>query len=306
MSRFSKTLIILLLLLCAGHYWLLVNAGPDAAHAKSFDLGELRKQANALPGKKPTALEYTTIATRELPGAVLAAGTGLRMVQSGVIVWRATTPRGDIVIDSGLSQTDAQKLEFSHYDSAAASLASTWMKQARLILFTHEHIDHVGGFLDEPAFNAIAGKAVLSPELARGMTAHWRSNGGQLPPPRRMAAIEAVAPGVVLVQTPGHTPASQMIFIRLENGREYLFTGDTGSLASNILQTVPRSRLLTDWLVQEDRAATLGWLKGLRALREQNPQLVIIPSHDPEFLGNSAAQGGFTKAALPRPLPLAR
>jgi len=306
MSRFSKALIILLLLLGAGYYWLLVNSGPAGAPPRTFDLAEIRTQAEALPGEKPTALEYTTVATRDVPGAALAAGTGLRMVQSGVIVWHVVTPKGGIVIDSGLSEANAKELDFSGYDHTAATLVGNWMENAKLIVFTHEHIDHVGGFLDYPKFDAVAHKAIVSPDLARGMTSLWRANAGQLPPPRSLAQIEAVAPGVVLIQTPGHTTGSQMIYVRLQNGREYLFTGDTGSLASNVIQTVPRSRLLTDWLAQEDRVATIGWLKGLSALRQQDASLMIIPSHDPQFLKNSGPKDGFTVAGLPHLLPLAR
>lgn len=306
MSRFSKAMIILLTLLGAGYYWLLVNAGPADTPPRTFDLAEIRKQANALPGEMPTALEYATIATRDVPGAALAAGTGLRMVQSGVIVWRIVTPTGGIVIDSGFSEADAKELDFSGYDHAAANLVGKWMENAKLIVFTHEHIDHVGGFLDYPKFDVVANKAIVSPDLARGMTSLWRANAGQLPPPRTLGPIEAVAPGVVLIQTPGHTTGSQMIYVHLKNGREYLFAGDTGSLASNIILTVPRGRLLTDWLVQEDRVAAIGWLKGLSALRKQNASLIIIPSHDPQFLKNSASQDGFTAADLSRPLALAR
>lgn len=296
MSRFSKALIVLLLLLGTGYYWLLVNAGPADAPIRRFDMTAIRKQADALPGQKPTALEYATIATRDVPGAALAAGTGLRSVQSGVIVWRIVTPEGGIVIDSGLSQADAGEMGFEQYDTGAAALVGKWMHDAEMIVFTHEHVDHVGGFLDYDNFDAVAKKAIVSPELMRGMTSLWRANAGKLAQPRKMAAIKAVAPGVVLIQTPGHTVGSQMIYVRLQNGREYIFAGDTGSLAGNIVKVVPRSRLLSDWLVQEDRIATIGWLKGLNLVRQQNPALVIIPSHDPQFLHNSAAMDGFTKA----------
>lgn len=306
MSRFSKTVIILLLLSGAAYYWLLVNAGPTNAPVRAFDLAQIRKQAESFPGQKPTALEFTTIATRSVPGAALAAGTGLRKVQSGVIVWRIVTPQGGIVIDSGLSAIDPEKLEFDDCDTRAAALVGRWMDDANLIVFTHEHIDHVGGFLDNPKFKSVANKAIVSPNLARGMTSLWRQNAGLLPPPRPLAPIESIAPGVVLIQTPGHTLGSQMIYVLLQNGREYLFAGDTGSLASNIIQTVPRSRLLTDWLVQEDRVATIGWLKGLNILREQNKSLVIVPSHDPKFLENSATQDGFTMVGTQRSAPMAQ
>jgi len=296
MSRFSRAVIVMLLLLGAAYYWLLVNAGPGGAPVRTIDLAQLRKAADAMPGQKPTSLEYTTVATRHVTGAALAAGTGLRKVWSGAMVWRIGTPRGGIVLDSGLSPADAKELDFEYYDKSAEAMVGRWMEKAEWIVFTHEHIDHVGGFLDYPGFEGIAQKAIVSPTLARGMTALWRENAGRMPEPRKLAPVEAIAPGVVLIQTPGHTPGSQMVYVRLQNGREYLFAGDTGSLASNIVQTVPRSRLLTDWLVEEDRVATIGWLKGLRAIRDKDPKLAIIPSHDPNFLDATAIQGGFTKA----------
>lgn len=306
MSRFSKGLIVLLMLLGAAYHWLLVDAGPVKAPARFFDLALMRKAADALPGEKPLSLEYATIATRLVPGGALAAGTGLRKVRSGVIAWRIVTAGGGIVIDSGLSPTDADRLDFAHYDQHAEALVGRWMKAAQAIVFTHEHIDHVGGFLDNPDFDDVAGKAIFSAEVARGMTALWRENAGRLPAPRKLAPIEAIAPGVVLIQTPGHTPGSQMIYVKLQNGREYLFAGDTGSLASNILNVAPRSRLLTDWLVPEDRSATIGWLKGLNALRQSDKSLAVIPSHDPDFLAGTAAQDGFNMANAMHVVPIAQ
>lgn len=302
MSRFSKAVIVVLLLLGSAYYWLLVNAGPRSAAARTFDIAQLRKAADAMPGQKPTELEYTTVATRLVSGATLAAGTGLRKVWVGAMVWRIVTPRGGIVLDSGLSATDAKELDFIRYDKQAEAMVGRWMEKAELIVFTHEHVDHVGGFLDYPRFEAIAGKAVVSPNIARGMTALWRENAGHLPEARKLAPIEAIAPGVVLIQTPGQSPGSQMVYVRLQNGREYLFAGDTGPLASNIIETVPGSRLMTDWLAKEDRVATIGWLKGLGALGTSNPALIIIPSHDTAFPDATAAQSGFRKADPKRPV----
>src|SRR5262249_41940378 len=36
-----------------------------------------------------------------------------------------------------------------------------------------------------------------------------------------------VAPGVVLIRSPGHSPDSQMVFIRLQSGREILHSVDS-------------------------------------------------------------------------------
>ncbi|MBB3860249.1 glyoxylase-like metal-dependent hydrolase (beta-lactamase superfamily II) [Novosphingobium hassiacum] len=297
MSRFSKALIVLLLLLGAGYYWLLVDDGPASAPIRTIDIAQVRKAAVALPGDRPIALEYAVIATRRVPGALLAAGTGLRQITTGVMAWRIATPRGGIVVDSGLSPADAKRMGYTLYDKRAEALVGRWMDDAELIMFTHEHIDHVGGFLDRPHFENVAAKAVLSAGIVQGMTALWRENAQSLPTPRTLAPIEPIAPGVVLIQTPGHTPASQMIYVQLQNGREYLFAGDTASLANNVILKRPRARLLTDWVVKEDRVATLGWIEGLNALRSKNEKIVIIPSHDPEWIAATAQRDGFTAAS---------
>ncbi|MFM2373035.1 MAG: hypothetical protein RIS85_2757 [Pseudomonadota bacterium] len=296
MSRLSKTFAVMVLVLALAYYWLLVNAGPAGVPARKVDLAQLREAANQMPGEKPTALEYVPIAGRTIPGAALAAGTGLRQIHTATIAWHIKAPSGDIVIDSGMQAADAKAMDFNHYDPKARKLVDAWMDKAALILFTHEHIDHVGGFLDHPNFRAIAEKAVISPDLMRGMTGLWRDNARFLPAPRPLAQLQAVAPGVVLVQAPGHTPASQMIYVRLQNGREYLFPGDTASLAANFDLPTPRSRLVSEWMVEEDRPAVIGWLKGIKALKTRHPALVVIPSHDPDWLAARAPRDGFTRA----------
>lgn len=299
MSRFSRIVVAFLILLAAAYYWLLVNRGQPALPGRSIDIAALRKASDAMPGEKPTGLEYAIIATRRIPGAALAAGTGLRPISSGVVVWRIVTPRGGIVIDSGLSRNDAASMGFKEYDGRAMALAGRWMEQAELLLFTHEHVDHVGGFLDHQPFQAVAGKAVLSPRMLQGMNALWRENARLLPPPRLAEPVQPVAPGVVLVATPGHTPASQMIYVRLADGREYLFAGDTASLRANYEIPTPRSRLMADWLAPEDRPVAFAWLEALKRLKARHEALMIVPSHDPDWIAATAAKAGFSRLPAP-------
>src|SRR3989442_414512 len=35
-----------------------------------------------------------------------------------------------------------------------------------------------------------------------------------------------LAPGIAVIKAPGHTPGSQMVFVALESGKEYLLIGD--------------------------------------------------------------------------------
>ncbi|NLR72945.1 MBL fold metallo-hydrolase [Novosphingobium sp. ERN07] len=302
MGRFSKAVVVLLILAGFAYYWLLVNAGPSGIPARPFDIAALRAAADAKAGAKPTAIRFVTLATRRIPSATLAAGTGLRQITSGVIAWHIDTPNGGIVVDPGLSPPDAKAMSFSHYNNAAMALVDRWMDRAELILFTHSHIDHVGLFLDHPRFDSIVDKAIVTPKMLGGISALWRENGSHISKTRKLAPVEAVAPGVVIIQTPGHTPGSQMIYVQLANGREYILTGDTASLAPNFERATPRSRLVADILAPEDRPAVIGWLKGLKALKERNKSLVLLPSHDADWLATNAAALHISRAPV-RPLP---
>lgn len=288
-------MIVLLAALGFAYYWLLVNAGPQVP-ARRIDLGALRKAADAMPGGKPTAITYATVAMRDVPGAALAAGTGLRQITSGITAWQIETPKGGIVIDPGISEDDAHSMGFEIYSHRAQQLVDGWMDRATMILFTHAHIDHIGGFLDHPRFKSIEGKAVVSEGMMGNINALWRENAQLLHTPRKFVPIEAVAPGVVLIQTPGHTPASEMIYVRLASGREYIFAGDTASLAANVEIPTPRSRLVADLLAPEDRSAVMGWLKGLKALKKANEGLVIVPSHDAGWVMTKGPEYGITLA----------
>lgn len=286
----------MLLVLALAYYWLLVNAGPANVPARKFDLAELRKAADAIPGQKPTAITFAAIATRYVPGAALAAGTGLRQVTSGVFAWRLTTPGGGIVIDPGLSRADALTMGFKHYDDNARRLVERWMDESEMILFTHAHIDHVGAFLDHQRFEDIVDKAVITPGMLGNINSLWRENARLISETRELKPVEAIAPGVVAIQTPGHTPASEMFYVRLASGREYIFGGDTVSLSVNAEVPTPRSRLLADWMVPEDRPAVIGWLKGLKALKERDKDLVILPSHDADWTIVNAQLNGIAPA----------
>lgn len=291
MALWTRIMIILAVLIALPFYWLLIDARTDPFPPNTIDIGRLRQAAQDIPGARPISIEYTAVAVRRLPGALLVAGGGLKQDFVGSTAFRLVTPGGDTVIDSGLTEQQAREIGFKAYNPQAQRTVDQWMQKARIILFTHEHADHIGGFLGSPAFPAIARKAVITPEMLPGIRSISAGAAARLPKPLVFGDYAAVAPGVVLLHTPGHTPAAQMIYVQLQNGREYLFTGDTASMRRNISWQRPRSRLMTDWVQPENRNATISWIKGLAALQKAAPRLTLVYSHDLTWLQSKRGPG---------------
>jgi len=281
-----KLALAALLLVGIPYYWLLIDNRPGSGPGERFDLAELRRLADAVPGPKPTAVAIQTVGWRRVPGTLFVAGGGLKR---RLISIQATLIRGawgDVAVDSGFGPQDAKAFGLEKYFPANQARVDAALRGARLILFTHEHLDHMGGLLRLPDFAGVAAKALITPEqspgaaLARALP--W-PKGAQVRP-FRYARTAAVAPGVVLIRTPGHTPGSQMALVRLADGREYLLAGDTATMTRSWTKLRARSRLVGDLLVGEDRAAVFAWLKAIRALHRADPALVVVPGHEDEAL----------------------
>jgi glyoxylase-like metal-dependent hydrolase (beta-lactamase superfamily II) len=90
-----------------------------------------------------------------------------------------------------------------------------------------------------------------------------------------------VAPGIVLIKSAGHTPGSQMVFVALANGREYLLIGDATWHMDGVRQVKGKD---APW-VTEDVNAVLDQLRWLNQLSQADPKLVIVASHDEEQHG---------------------
>ena len=95
-----------------------------------------------------------------------------------------------------------------------------------------------------------------------------------------------------MIPAPSHTPGSQMIFVRLESGRRYLFTGDIATMDKSWRELRARSRLVGEHITSENRPEVFSWLLTIRKLKSEDPSLTIIPGHDFEWLADPANKAG--------------
>ena len=311
MRRRYKLLLALIVIVTVPYYWLLIDNRPGGDPGPVIRIADLRHLADAIPGPHPQTVAIQQVGWRRVPGTLFVSGGGLKRnllsIQAGLI----SGPWGDIVVDSGFGPQDAAKMGLEGYQPDNQAKVDAAMRQARLIVFTHEHVDHIGGLLRLPDWRAVLPRALITPEQApSGRVARllpWPKGAAAAIHPLRYRRMIAIAPGVVLIRTPGHTPGSQMVYTRLADGREYLFAGDTATMARNWEQLRARSRLVGDLIAHEDRAAVFGWLKAIRRLHRAAPAMAIVPGHEWEALAFDAPHNRivFTFPAAPpaRPKP---
>ena len=195
---------------------------------------------------------------------------------------------GHVMVDAGMDQ---QVHRFfgrgveEPYDSDAAAQVERALTTARLIVVTHEHGDHVAGVIHTPRARELAPKTILTRTQVQTLL-----TAPQMPEIKlteEMAARYLVvdydrywplAAGMVLVKAPGHTPGSQMVYIALESGREYLLIGDAAWHMDGVRLVKGKD---APWIT-EDQTAIMSQLTWLNELSRSDPRLVIVASHDDE------------------------
>ena len=98
-----------------------------------------------------------------------------------------------------------------------------------------------------------------------------------------------LAPGMVLIKAPGHTPGGQMVYVRLQNGAEYLLVGDVVWNSESIDRLVGRP-LLMNLAMNEDQAALGSEIRALYNLARSEP-IHLVVSHDGEQIEQYMRQG---------------
>ena len=301
MPRFLKILLGLLALLVAagGGAWLWLTAREEVPLESDFALSleELRSLAGSLPGAKPEAIRSALVAETFLPRAALYAGESFEPHPFVHQVFQVTYPAGGghLLIDAAFPEAQlAQMGEGGKYHASAFAQVLAAMATAKQLFVTHEHFDHLAGVSSVPAPESLVRRLRLTREQLANTKA---ADDAALPAALRAMeplAYEgslAVAPGVVLVKAPGHTPGTQLVFVQTGGGLEYLFIGDVAWHTDQLTKLHYRPRLVTDVFLGEDREAVLAQFRTLHELLRGNPGLLVVVSHDRDQRARLLASG---------------
>jgi glyoxylase-like metal-dependent hydrolase (beta-lactamase superfamily II) len=284
-KRWLRNIFIALFALVAispvAYWWLLLEGHAPSGVEFSLSMSELRRLADTMPGDPPTAIEVEHMATFTFPAALVVTGDGWAKTELPAYAYRVLFPMRTTIIDTGLTRSTTPNLDW--YDQEAAKRVQTALTQATQIVITHEHMDHIGGLAAHPHVKDLLSKTELSTEqvehLDLAKPAHFPEHAFDDYHPLKYGGYLAIAPGIVLVKAPGHTPGSQMVFVRTANGSEYLFIGDVAWHQRNIAVQRQSPRLMT-LLLGADRSAIFAELAALKKLQRAAPKLAIVPGHD--------------------------
>jgi glyoxylase-like metal-dependent hydrolase (beta-lactamase superfamily II) len=274
-----------------------VKTAPPAPATWSADLSEIRRVAVSKPGVLPVRINMLKFAESHRTKNFAVKGAPAEPSIQARTVFQVVYKNGTTMIDSGMDQ---QIHKFfgrgteEPYDQAAFDLVQKALLSANTIVMTHEHGDHVAGVIRSSNAAQLIPKTVLTRTQLQSLIDHPQMP--EIKPTPEMAArfmvIEydkyySFAPGIALIKAPGHTPGSQMIYVKLASGAEYLFVGDTAWHMDGIRQMKGKD---ADW-VKEDEPSVMAQLVWLNGLLRAEPKLHIVVSHDDEQQKQYVQQG---------------
>jgi glyoxylase-like metal-dependent hydrolase (beta-lactamase superfamily II) len=272
---------------------------PDVPHSYAADLlTHIRAAAKAVPGPLPTRINFIKIAESHRPLSDIIVGGSQQDYVSARTAFQVVFPGGWVMIDSGMDETVHKFFGFGRaepYWADRNAILQQALTAAKLVVITHEHGDHVAGVIRTSAREEIAAKTLLTRAQLQTLTTYPQMPEIRLTPEMARSYIVIdyesylpVAPGMVLIKAPGHTPGHQMVYVRLASEREYLFIGDVGWTLDNVKQLKLRPEA-TMRRIGESAPALMFELTWVKEVMDREG-LIVIPSHDEILLKDLTAK----------------
>lgn len=277
---------VVLLTFC---FFIFAAAGAHAqAPVWSADIGEVRHTASLIPGAKPLRINVVKFAESRRTKNFSVKGAPKEPSIQARTVFQVVYPDGTVMVDSGMDlqvhKFFGRGVEEPYFPEAAAKVEKA-LEKARIIVVTHEHGDHVAGVIHTAFFNQLAPKTVLTRTQVDTLMHNPQMPEIRLTPDMAQHFIVIdydkyypFAPGMALIKAPGHTPGSQMIYVALASGKEFILAGDVAWHMDGVRNVIGKD---APW-VKEDVAKVNAELQWLHDLTVTQKNLTLVLSHDEE------------------------
>lgn len=303
--------LVLIAALAGLGWWALLDARAPAHADDVFDIAGYRALvASDGAAALPQQVNVEFVGEGVAPSFAAEAGDFSGARATAYTSFQIAAPEGDTIIDGAVDRATAETLArgaWSFSDEAYGRVLAA-MTRARRVLITHEHLDHVMAIARHPEPGAVAPRLLLTRIQLDALPQH--AIGGRLDPAMAAApplALEAplrLAPGIVAAPMPGHSPGGIILYVRTPQ-REYLLIGDIVWMMSNIERLKARPRAIS-WLapgVDPDRPAVLRQVRALHDLAATEPNVIILPAHDADYLRALTMQGVLGASFAPPSAP---
>jgi len=274
-----------------------IPAHAQSAPAWTANLEDIRRTASLIPGRRPLRINFLKFAeSRRTKNFSVKDAPATPSIQART-AFQVVYPDASVMVDAGMDlavhKFFGRGVEEPYFPDAAKQVEQA-VSRARLIVVTHEHGDHVAGVIHSAAAAQLAPKTILTRTQVQTLIASPQMPEIKLTEDlaRRFIVIDydryhPLAPGMALIKAAGHTPGSQMVYVALESGREYLLIGDATWHMDGVRLMKGKD---APW-VTEDQPAVLAQLTWLNGLSRTAPTLAVVASHDEEQHVELAAKG---------------
>ena len=262
-------------------------------------LERVRLAATATPGELATTINLAKVAESHRTYAAIIEGGSDDVFISARTAFQVLYPKGSVMLDSGMDEEVHQYYGFGRdepYWPDVNDEVQAALRRAQLVIITHEHGDHIAGVIRSEYRDELATKTILTKNQVRTLSFAAQIPQIRLTPEQARdylvvdyELILPVAPGIVLIKSPGHTPGHQMVYIRLSSGDEFLFIGDIGWSLDNITELKTRPAA-TAARIKEDPQALMHQMTWIKQVMNEDG-IIIIPSHDDRLLKKYVEDG---------------